>query len=63
MIHQLAPIGLFDAAAYSGAKLHFLLNEAQGSVYYHLFGVGSPIASDPRKLSFLLGREMHFHRF
>jgi hypothetical protein len=44
-----------------GVKSGFFLKQPQSGLLHEMFGVGSCVARDLRKLRFLLGGEMYFH--
>jgi len=58
---ELTTVGLCYAFPNCGAKSAFFLKQPQSGLLNYMFGVGSCVARDLRKLGFLLGGEMHFH--
>jgi len=63
LFNELAPVGLHNALPDGGTKAGIFLKESQRRILYQPLGVGAGIGSNLRKLSFLLGGEMNFHRF
>ena len=60
--NKLATIGLSDTFFNGGAKLCVIFNQTQRGVFHQRLRGGPHSASDFRKLGFLLGREVYFHR-
>jgi len=61
-LDEFTSVGLGYALAYSGAEVGFLLKQAQRGIFHQALGVSARLGSDLRKLRFLLGGEMNFHR-
>ena len=62
-LDELAPVGLRNALADSGTKAVVFLKQAQRGIFHQPLGVGACFGGNVRKLCFLLGSEMNFHRF
>ncbi len=60
--NELAAVGLCDALSDGGTEAGIFLKQAQSGILHQSLGVGACVGGNLRKLRFLLGGEMHFHR-
>src|ERR1700674_1065659 len=59
---ELAAVGLCDALSDGGTEAGIFLKQAQSGILHQSLGIGACLGGNLRKLRFLLGGEMHFHR-
>src|ERR1035437_2115134 len=60
-LNELAPVGLFNAFPDGGTKAGILLKQAQRGILNQALGIGACLASNLRKLRFLLRCELDIH--
>src|ERR1700730_6174595 len=60
--NELAAVGLCDALSDGGTEAGIFLKQAQSGILHQSLGIGACLGGNLRKLRFLLGGEMHFHR-